>query len=120
MTDLAEAAGSVVKRSKEGLYEIPTMELQKLKQIAEATGKNFDDIVQTAKTAAKQNDIGKMLNPRVKGDARDMIKNLAQFNTKSGKFEVTVDGKPMEVAKITKDIEKVKKLKQELKLHNHL
>jgi len=104
MTDLAEAAGSVVKRSKEGLYEIPTMELQKLKQIAEATGKNFDDIVQTAKTAAKQNDIGKMLNPRVKGDARDMIKNLAQFNTKSGKFEVTVDGKPMEVAKITKDI----------------
>lgn len=104
MTDLANAAGSVVKRSKEGLYEIPTMELQKLKQIAEATGQNFDDIVQTAKTAAKQNDIGKMLSPRIKGDARSMIKNLAQFNTKSGKFEVTVDGKPMEVAKITKDI----------------
>lgn len=104
MTDLANAAGSVVKRSKEGLYEIPTMELQKLKQVAEATGQNFDDIVQTAKTAAKQNDIGKMLSPRIKGDARSMIKNLAQFNTKSGKFEVTVDGKPMEVAKITKDI----------------
>ena len=104
LTDLANAAGSVVKRSKEGLYEIPTMELQKLKQVAEATGQNFDDIVQTAKTAAKQNDIGKMLSPRIKGDARSMIKNLAQFNTKSGKFEVTVDGKPMEVAKITKDI----------------
>ncbi len=104
MTDLAEAAGSVVKRSKEGLYEIPTMELQKLKQIAEATHQPFEDIVQTAKTAAKQNDIGKMLSPKIKGDARSMIKNLAEFNTKSGKFEVTVDGKPMEVAKITKDI----------------
>ncbi|MDB4326207.1 hypothetical protein N9966_00160, partial [bacterium] len=63
MTDLANSAASLVRRSKDGLYTIPTMELQKLKQIAEATGKDYNELVETAKTVAKQNDIGKALNP---------------------------------------------------------
>jgi len=104
MTDLASAAASVVKQGKDGLYTIPTMELQKLKQVAEATNQDFEQLVETAKTSAKRNDIGKMLSPKIKGESRDLIKSLATFNSKSGKFEIEVGGKAMAVSKISQNI----------------
>ena len=99
MEDLASAAGSVVRRSKEGIYEIPTMELQRLQQVAQATGLDFEQIVESAKTMAKRNDIGKALDPRIKGDAREYIKGIAEM--KDGKLQVTVDGKAVKVSQLT-------------------
>lgn len=101
MEDLANSAASVVKRSKEGVYSIPTMELQRLKQVAEATGQDFETIVEQAKTMAKRNDIGKALDPRIKGEARDFIKSIAEM--KNGKLVVDVGGKAVRVANVTQE-----------------
>ena len=101
MEDLANAAGSVVRRSREGVYEIPTMELQKLKQVAEATGQDFESIVESAKTMARRNDIGKALNPNIKGDAREFVKSIATFDKKKGGFVITVDGETKKVSELS-------------------
>lgn len=99
MTDLAEASAQVVKRSKEGVYTIPTMELQRLKEVAAATGQDFATIVEQAKTMAKRNDIAKALDPNIKGDAAEFISSIAEM--KDGKLVVTVDGKATKVSKLT-------------------
>ncbi len=98
MEDLASSAASVVKRSKDGVYSIPTMELQRLKQVAEATSQDFESIVEQAKTMAKRNDIGKALDPRIKGEARDFIKSIAEM--KDGKLVVDVGGKAVRVSNL--------------------
>lgn len=99
MEDLASAAGSVAKRMGDGTYDIPAMELQKLQEIAKQTGLSFEEMVETAKTSARRNDIGKMLSPTIKGEAREFVKSIAQF--KGGKFKVDVDGKFVEVSKLS-------------------
>ena len=99
MTDLAEAAASVVKRSKDGIYEIPTMELQKLKHVAESTGQDFETIVESAKTLARQKDIAKALNPRISKDAKEFITSIAE--TRNGEFVVNVGGEFKKVSDLT-------------------
>lgn len=113
MTDLANAAAQSVK-GVNGVYSISSLELTRLREVAKATGQDFETIVETAKTAAKQNDIGKMLNPKIKGEQREFIKNIAQF--KDGSFKVEVDGDPVEVAKLTqKQIEAMMSQEKSLK-----
>ena len=106
MEDLASAAGSVAKRMGDGTYDIPAMELQKLQEIAKQTGLSFEEMVETAKTSARRNDIGKMLNPNIDKEGRELIKSIAQFE--DGKFKVDVDGKMVDVAKLSaKQVEKM-------------
>jgi len=100
MEDLASAAGSVATRLSDGTYDIPAMQLQKLKEVAAQTGISFEELVETAKTSAKRNDIGKMLNPRVKGESREFIKSIAQLS-KDGKFQVDVDGKMVDISRLS-------------------
>lgn len=100
MEDLAAAAGSVATRMGDGTYDIPAMELQKLQEIAKQTGLSYEGMVEAAKTSARRNDIGKMLNPKIKGENRDFIKSIAQMG-KNGKFEVGVDGKMVNISKLS-------------------
>ena len=103
MEDLASAAGSVAKSMGDGTYDIPAMELQKLQEVAKQTGLSYEDMVEAAKTSAKRNDIGKMLNPRIKGENRDFIKSIATFNKEKGGFVVRVDGKLEKISNLSKD-----------------
>ena len=101
MTDLAEAASqSAVLRN--GQYEISSMELTRLREVAKTTGLDFESLVEQAKTAAKRNDIGKFLNPRIAGDQREFIKNIATM-TEDGKFKVGFDGEMIDVQNLTQE-----------------
>ena len=100
MEELSEAASSVVTNMGNGTYDIPTMELQKLKQIAEATNVPFEDLVETAKTVAKQKDIGKMLNPNISKDAKDFISSIATYSKEKGGFVVDVGDKQVKISEL--------------------
>jgi hypothetical protein len=102
MEDLAAAAGSVAKKMGDGTYDIPAMELQKLQEIAKQTGLSYEGMVEAAKTSARRNDIGKMLNPKIKGENRDFIKSIATFSKEKGGFVVTLDGEVKKVSELSK------------------
>lgn len=106
MEDLSAAAGSVAKNMGDGTYDIPAMELQKLQEIAKQTGLSYEGMVEAAKTSARRNDIGKMLNPRIKDENRDFIKSIAEF--KDGTFKVQVDGKYKKISDLSaKQVERM-------------
>jgi len=106
LNNLADAAASVAKRGSDGTYEIPTMELQKLKQVAESTGLDFQNLVETARTAARQKDIGKMLSPNISDEAKEYISSIAQWSDKDGGFVIETDKGVMKVSEINKDVAK--------------
>lgn len=78
----------------------------RLKAAAEAMGIGLDEMMTTVRTKAKreamQVEIG--LNASLKGndEAIDMVASLAQFNQKNKKFEVSVGGRAIPIAELSK------------------
>jgi len=103
MNELADAAASVVKNMGDGTYDIPAMELQKLKQIAEATGQDFQALVETAKTSARQKDIERMLSPKIGKEGKEFISSIAEYSKEKGGFVVSVDGEVKKVSELTQE-----------------
>jgi hypothetical protein len=90
---LIEATKGVAMFDKAtGEFKIPAMELQRLRKVAEATGISIDEMTESALTLARQE---KALS-QVKNlfafekEQRETIKNLAQLNKGTGKFEILV------------------------------
>jgi hypothetical protein len=103
MEELSTAASSVVKNMGNGTYDIPTMELQKLKQVAEQTGVPFEELVETAKTVAKQKDIGRMLSPKIDKEGQEFLTSIAEYSEKEGGFVVSVDGETKKLSQLSQD-----------------
>ena len=103
MEELSTAASSVVKNMGNGIYDIPTMELQKLKQVAEQTGVPFEELVETAKTVARQKDIGKMLSPSIDKEGKEFLSSIAEYSEKEGGFVVTVGGDVKKISQLSQD-----------------
>jgi hypothetical protein len=103
MNELADAAASVVKNMGDGTYDIPAMELQKLKQIAEATGQDFQALVETAKTSARQKDIERMLSPKIGKEGKEFISSIAEYSKEKGGFVVSVDGEVKKISELTQE-----------------
>lgn len=112
MENLAEASASVVKNMGDGTYDIPTMELQRLREVAQATGMDFEQLVETAKTSARRKDIARMLSPGMSSEQKDFIASIATYDKDKG-FVVTVDGKTQKVAELSSDV--VKSMQAEAK-----
>ena len=103
MEELSTAASSVVKNMGNGTYDIPTMELQKLKQVAEQTGVPFEELVETAKTVAKQKDIGRMLSPKIDKEGQEFLTSIAEYSEKEGGFVVSVGGDVKKLSQLSQD-----------------
>lgn len=103
MEELSTAASSVVKNMGNGTYDIPTMELQKLKQVAEQTGVPFEELVETAKTVARQKDIGRMLSPSIDKEGKEFLSSIAEYSEKEGGFVVSVDGETKKLSQLSQD-----------------
>jgi hypothetical protein len=99
--DLANAASASVEFNRaSGEFKIPAMELQRLKQVSEATGVSMESLTESALTVAKQKKIGSILSPNVSGEYKEFVESLGQFNAKNGKFEITVGNDVYDVSKL--------------------
>lgn len=99
--DLANAAAASVEFNRaSGEFKIPAMELQRLKQVSEATGVSMETLAESALTVAKQKKIGSMLSPTVSSEAKEYISQIAQYKDGKG-FVITVDGKVQKVSDLT-------------------
>jgi predicted heme/steroid binding protein len=99
--DLANAASASVEFNRaSGEFKIPAMELQRLKQVSEATGVSMESLTESALTVAKQKKIGSILSPNVSGEYKEFVESLGQFNAKNGKFEITVGNDVYDISKL--------------------
>jgi len=99
--DLANAAAASVEFNRaSGEFKIPAMELQRLKQVSEATGISMESLTESALTVAKQKKIGTMLSPSISGEYKEFVESIGQFNTKNGKFEISVGNDVYDISKL--------------------
>jgi len=90
---LVEATKGVAMFDKAtGEFKIPAMELQRLRKVAEATGISIDEMTESALTLARQEKALSQVKDLFAFDKeqRESIKNLAQLNKGTGKFEILV------------------------------
>jgi len=95
---MAKAVASITK----SYLSIPTMELQKLKSIAEATGISYEELITMGKEMKQKQLVGSMLDPKMGKDMKEFVQNTAQM--KDGKFVLTVGDKTVEVSKLNQSM----------------
>lgn len=96
--NMAKAVASITKSD----LSIPTMELQKLKQVAEATGISYEELITMGKEMKQKQLVGSMLDPKMGKDMKEFVQNTAQM--KDGKFVLTVGDKTVEVSKLNQSM----------------
>jgi hypothetical protein len=98
MDDVMKTMSGLAIKGKEGIFTIPPVQQALIREFAEATGENADNMIQGSIQMAKQADIMSRINPMagVTEADRKMIANMAEM--KDGKYMVKVDVKGMEVA----------------------
>lgn len=93
---LVEATKGVAMFDKaSGEFKIPAMELHRLRKVAEATGISIDEMTESALTLARQEKALSQVTDlfRFDKEQRESIKNMAQLNKGTGKFEIMVGDK---------------------------
>lgn len=92
---LIEATKGVAMFDKaSGEFKIPAAELHRLRKVAEATGISIDEMTESALALARQDMALSQLNKGLtfKPEQLESIKNLAQLNKGTGKFEINIAG----------------------------
>lgn len=90
---LVEATKGVAMFDKaSGEFKIPAAELHRLRKVAEATGISIDEMTESALTLARQEKALSQVKNLFQFDKeqQESIKNLAQLNKGTGKFEILV------------------------------
>jgi hypothetical protein len=93
---LIEATKGVAMFDKaSGEFKIPSAELHRLRKVAEATGISIDEMTESALTLARQEKALSQVKDLFAFDKeqQESIKNLAQLNKGTGKFEILVGDK---------------------------
>ena len=93
---LIEATKGVAMFDKaSGEFKIPAAELHRLRKVAEATGISIDEMTESALALARQEKALSQLNKvfTFNEEQQESIKNLAQLNKGTGKFEIMVGDK---------------------------
>lgn len=72
-----------------------SIDMMRAKEAAKAMGVSYDEMVKVARTKAKREAISQTItfNPQMNEDDKDLISSMAEFNKKSGKWEVSVYNK---------------------------
>lgn len=93
---LIEATKGVAMFDKAtGEFKIPSAELHRLRKVAEATGISIDEMTESALALARQEKALSQVKNLFEFDKeqQESIKNLAQLNKGTGKFEINIAGK---------------------------
>tara|TARA_R110000796_G_scaffold219934_1_gene336003 strand:+ start:17995 stop:20922 length:2928 start_codon:yes stop_codon:yes gene_type:complete len=93
-----------------GEVTIDPMELHRLREVANATGISFDSLSNSAREAAKFTQIEGNISGIFDEEDKAYISSLAQFNKKSGQFEVTMQSKD---GTVTESVNALKKITPE-------
>ena len=72
-----------------------SIDVMRAKEAAKAMGVSYDEMVKVARTKAKREAISQTItfNPQMNEDDKELISSMAEFNKKSGKWEVSVYNK---------------------------
>lgn len=92
--DIAKAAAGTAQFNKEtGEFEIASMELHRLREVANATGISMDELTASARNAAKFTQIKSQVTANFDDDVMDFIAAKGRFDKDSGEFKIHINGK---------------------------
>lgn len=96
---------STLKKTAEGFeFTIAPMDRDRLRIFAEQTGQDFSNVVEQANRFAEIQRANQMLlGSGFSKDERKFITDMAQFQSKTGRFNVEIDGKLVDIASLSKD-----------------
>lgn len=98
--DATDVTGQFNKTS--GEFEITALELSRLREVAKATGMDFDMLSESAKSVAKN----KMVKGKITGffdnDDKEFIATLAQYDKSKKAYVLRIDGKDIPVDEMHK------------------
>jgi hypothetical protein len=91
MKDMASAAAAQFSgRGSMGELLMPTVERQRLKQVAESLGMSFEELYEMAANERNHGDVMGLLPKKMSKEQREMISNMAQFDPDKGGFTITL------------------------------
>jgi hypothetical protein len=101
--DLVKATtASAHFNAKTGELDISALEMHRLKEVADATGLSYENLANTARTTGKLLKIKASITGINDPDVKEFITNTAQFNEKSGKFEIKIGSESLAVDELSK------------------
>jgi hypothetical protein len=88
---VVNATKGIARLNKEGTeFEIPALEKQRLRKVAEQTGLSFEDLAASAKNAARFANISGQISIDVDPDTKEFISTTAKLN--NGKASIEING----------------------------
>jgi hypothetical protein len=90
-----------------GEVTIDPMEMQRLREVANATGMSFDSLASSAREAAKFTQIQSGMSNLFSQDDKDFLANMAKFNKDTGEFTITMQTKDGTVTESVKSLRKI-------------
>jgi len=97
-----------------GEIEMSALEMHRLREIANATGMEFENLNNTARQMAKSLEIEGRINANVDDDLMDFISTTAQFDKDKGEFYINIAGQKKFVNQLTKENNKsIKAMKEQ-------
>jgi hypothetical protein len=101
--DLVKATtASAQFNKKTGELDISALEMHRLKEVADATGLSYENLANTARVTGKLLKIKASITGIDDPDVKEFIANTAQFNEKSGKFEIKIGTETLAVNELSK------------------
>jgi hypothetical protein len=98
--EIASASQASMHFAKDGSIEMSSMEMSRLKIIAQQTGLEYDDLVKSGKEMFKMNKVKSQIAFGVPDDMKEFIANTAQLD-KNGKATIEIDGSSKLVSQMT-------------------
>ena len=89
------AAESAIFNKQTGEFKMSALEMDRLRQISEATGMSMESLVEAGKRAAKESQIAGKLAFNVSDKDKALLSSAAEFNKKTGGFEIKLPGGDM-------------------------
>ena len=89
------AAESAIFNKETGKFKMSALEMDRLRQISEATGMSMESLVEAGKRAAKESQIAGKLAFNVSEEDKTLLASAAEFNKKTGGFEIKLPGGDM-------------------------
>jgi len=98
--EIGNAAAASAKFAKDGSIQMTTMEMSRLKQVADQTGIAYDDLVTAGKNAFKLKKIKGQIAFNMSDEEKEFITNVSTFD-KDGNASIMIEGEPKFLKQLT-------------------
>jgi hypothetical protein len=85
-----------------GEFQASAFDLDRLRAVSEATGMPFEKLTESARRLAEIDFAKTKMLSGLSGEDKDFVANMAQFNNKTGKFEITLGSDVLDITSIGK------------------